>query len=56
MSTNEIAKYAEKVNVKFPQIPAVEIVQIWFEQWNIPFSISEKSNVTETIMEFLNTT
>jgi hypothetical protein len=38
MPTNEIATYAEKLRENFPQIPVVEIVQIWCEQQGIPLS------------------
>jgi hypothetical protein len=37
MSTNEIAKYAEKVHENFPQIPVVEIAKVWCEQQAYPF-------------------
>jgi len=43
MFTKDIATYAEKVHENFPQIPVVEIVKIWCEQYG----------VSET--EFLNT-
>jgi hypothetical protein len=55
MSTNEIAKFAENVHEVFSQVSVHEIFKIWFEQRNIPFSVSEESNETETITEFFNT-
>ena len=36
---------------RFPQIPLVEIVKMWLEQWNMPF-YSEDSKI---LVEFFNT-
>jgi len=44
MSINEIVKYAEDVHEKFHQIFVVEIVKIWLQQRNIPFSETEFVN------------
>ena len=48
MSTNEIAKYAEKIRKNFPQIPVVEIVTIWCEQQGMPFFETEFFNTNLT--------
>ena len=48
MSTNEIAKYAEKVHEQFPQIRVVEIAKIWCEHQAIPFSEMEFFNTELT--------
>ena len=50
MSTKKILKIAEKVHEKFPQISIIEMIEIWCEQQDIPFSISEESE-TETLRE-----
>jgi len=48
MTINEIVKYAEEVHAHFPQISVVEIVKIWLEQRNMPFSETECVNTNLT--------
>ena len=52
---SEILKLIEKIHEKFPQIPVVKMLKVWFKKRDIPFSVSKESNDTETVIDFCNT-
>jgi hypothetical protein len=54
MSAKEIHEITDKLYKKFPQIPYTDMIEIWFEQQNISYSISKESE-NEYVFKIRNT-